>query len=616
MDRWGPTCSWPGLIPLERELRERLHWFVRLRWLAALGIFAWAWGSTTFIAEELSPLPLCGVGVAVVLYNAVFLALSQRVAVHDPASRMYRGLVYIQIGLDWLALVFLIHYAGGVQSPVPLAFTFHVIIAAILLSRWACYLHAGMAVLLIGALILLEQSGWWPPVVAGEPVSGYPCDPARCLYRWLTLSIFLGGTAFLTSSITVPLRRKEEWLFSSEQALERAYSEMETLHELGQVVNATLDLDQILGTIARNGAQLMGVKACSIRLLEQDGEHLRIGAAYGLSETYLEKGRVRVARSGIDAEALSGRTVQVRDATADSRFQYSAEARREGIRAVLCAPLQAKGKAIGCIRVYADQVREFSREEESFLLNLANLGAVAIENARAYADVQALSEERAWFARVTHHQLRAPLAAVKSMLDALRYAGELTPKQAELVERGRKRVDELLDMIRDLLDLAAAQRPLAGRQAQPVKLAECLAEAVSSASDRAAHKDVDLQVELPEDARVLADPDDVERIFANLLDNGIKYTPGGGRIELRAERQQDEVVILVEDSGIGIKVEDQERIFQGFYRTEAAKSSGEMGTGMGLSIVARLVERWGGSLSLDSALQQGSRFTVRLPAAT
>ncbi len=597
-------------------MRERLTWFIRLRWLAVAGIFAGAWGMATFFVVDLAPLPLYAIGLWVALYNAVFLALSQRVAVQEPGSRAYRGLIYAQIGLDWMALIALLHFTGGVHSPVTLAFTFHLIIAAILLSRFACYVQTAVAVLLLGALSVLEHSGWWQPVGSGVVFVGPAVGSAANLLRWLVLSVFWGVTAFLTTSITVPLRRKEESLFASQQALEQAYAEMEALYELGQVVNATLDVEQILGTIARYGAQLMGMKACSIRLLEQDGKYLRIGAAYGLSETYLQKGLVEVARSGVDAEALSGQTVQVRDATTDPRLQYAAEARREGIRGILCAPLQSQGRAIGCIRIYADHEREFSREEVSFLRNLANLGAVAIQNAQAYSEVQSLSEERAWFARVTHHQLRAPLAAMTSMLDALRYAGELNDKQTDLVQRSRKRVDELLDMIRDLLDLAAAQRPLAGTNAEPVRLKESLTDVLSSAADRAAGKGVELRVEIPPEAAVMAQADDIERIYANLLDNGVKYTPPGGHVILRVESGSREVVTVVEDSGIGIKPEDQERVFQGFYRTDAAKATGEMGTGMGLSIVARLVQRWSGELTLESEPGQGSRFTVRLPAAS
>ncbi|MEW6750988.1 MAG: GAF domain-containing sensor histidine kinase [Candidatus Latescibacterota bacterium] len=605
------------LIPLERELRERVAWFIRLRWLAVGGIAAGAWGATTFVVPRLPALPLYGVALAVAGYNAVFALLLHRWRPGRLPARAHRRLLYLQIALDWVALICLVHYAGGIHSPVALAFTFHLILGAILLSRRACYAQVALASLLAGTLLVVEQTGAWTPVAARPPLA-VMCIPERCLegciYRWLALTVFFGVVAFLVTSVTVPLRRKEEALFASEQALDRAYGELGGLYRVAQAVNATLDPEKVLALIARNAARLMGLKACSIRLLETDGR-LRIGAAYGLSQAYLDKGPVEVSRSRLDAEALAGRIVQVEDAAQDPRFQYPEEARREGIHSVLCAPMQARGRAIGCIRVYADVVRPFSGREEEFLGNLASLGAVAIDNARAYQAVQAHSEERAWFARMTHHQLRGPLAATAGMLDAMRYAGPLADKQHELVERSRRRIGEVLEMIRDLLDLAAAQRPLAGGPAEPVSLAGAVQPALDSAGDRAAHKGVALNVELAADAWVLADAEDVARIFANLLDNAVKYTPAGGTVAFAAAMAEGWVEARVRDSGIGIEPQDRERVFRGFYRSPAARATGEAGTGMGLSIVRRLVERWGGSVDLESQPEAGSCFAVRMPAA-
>ena len=107
----------------------------------------------------------------------------------------------------------------------------------------------------------------------------------------------------------------------------------------------------------------------------------------------------------------------------------------------------------------------------------------------------------------------------------------------------------------------------------------------------------------------------MSRIFSNLLDNAVKYTPSGGRVSFHVEAQEDRVRIEVADTGIGISEADQDRVFGGFYRTEAAKETGEVGTGLGLSIAKQLVERWKGTIELQSAPGEGSRFIVTLPAA-
>ena len=108
----------------------------------------------------------------------------------------------------------------------------------------------------------------------------------------------------------------------------------------------------------------------------------------------------------------------------------------------------------------------------------------------------------------------------------------------------------------------------------------------------------------------------MRHIFANLLDNAVKYTPTGGRVHFAAQQMGDGFIRAeIRDSGIGISARDQERVFQGFYRTQAAKASGETGTGMGLSIVKTLIERWGGRLELESAAAVGSCFSIYLPSA-
>lgn len=606
-----PRRAPPALIPLERELRERLVWFVKLRQAAVVAVIVGTWVATTLLDLGLSALPLYALGVAVGAYNLAFWLLSRRPDwPSTPAA--YKTMVYAQTGLDWVALSFLVHLTGGIRSQALLVFTFHLIIGAILLPRRACYLQAVLASLLAGLLALAEQQQAWPVA----PVFDTPLAPAEAVYRWLVFTAFSAVTTVLTTSIVVPLRRKEEALFASEQALDRACAEAAALNRVGQAVNATLDLGQVLGLIAESAAQLLMVKASSIRLLDKDGRHLRIAAAHGLSRGYLDKGPVELSRSRLDAEVLAGAVVQVVEASADPRFQYPEEVRREGIHAVLCAPVQAKGRSIGCIRVYAAQPRLFAKEEEDLLRHLADLGAVAIENARTYADLQALSEERAWFAGMTHHQLRAPLAAVQGMLDALRYAGPLGEKQAHLVQRCRRRVAELLETIRDLLDLAAAQRPLVGRPAEPVVLLSCLGRTLETVMERAAHKGVSVTLDVPDTGlAVHAEEGDVARIFANLLDNAVKYTSAEGAISFAAHVDGEVVEAVVSDTGIGVRAEDRERVFEGFYRTQAAKETGEDGTGMGLSIVRQLVTRWGGQVILSSAPGQGSRFVVRLPAA-
>ncbi len=602
----------PYLIPLERELEERLGWFIGMRWLAAGGIVAGTVLATTLELEELGTGPLLLVGFAVGVYNLAFHLLRTRVETQQIPVRL---VIYFQIALDWLALILIVHFSGGIRSPVSLAFTFHLIIAAILLSRRACYLLAAFASLLLGVLTLLDEAGVLATPAIHLLYLGSSEAGLSGAHLWIALTGFFLVTAHLATSITARLRKKEWALFESERAVHRAYEEMEALYELGQVVNSTLDLKEVLSLIAEHASRLLKMKSCFIRLFDKSGRMLYIGGAYGLSQAYINKGPVEVSKSLIDNEALKGGVVKVGEVADDPRFQYPMEAKREGLRSMLSVPLQAKSRVLGVIRVYSGQPYHFSEQDESLLRNLANLGAVAIENARAYSELQALTEEKIWFAHMTHHQLRSPLAAIQGILDALPYAGPLSEKQSDLIRRARRRIEDSFNMIRDFLNLAASRRPSAAVPPEPVELAHSLRETVETVQETARGKGIELEVEWEDSLTVRAESADLERIFANLLDNAVKYTPEGGRVALSVTRQNGQIRVEVRDTGIGIAPEDRERVFEDFYRTPEAKATGETGSGLGLSIVRILVDRLGGRLELESSPGEGSCFRVFLPAA-
>ncbi len=162
------------------------------------------------------------------------------------------------------------------------------------------------------------------------------------------------------------------------------------LYEVAKLVNASLEPTEVLRRITEAVAKAMEVKACGLRVLDKSGKRLLMGANYGLSEGYIRKGPVLVEASGLDRKALSGTSVYVADAQTDPDFQYNERAKAEGIRSVLVVPLMVEGKPIGVLRVYTGEPREFSDEEVRFLEAVANLSAIALENARLH---QALKQD-------------------------------------------------------------------------------------------------------------------------------------------------------------------------------------------------------------------------------
>jgi GAF domain-containing protein len=188
------------------------------------------------------------------------------------------------------------------------------------------------------------------------------------------------------------------------QAIQRSrlYQAFGTMaHDL----TSTLELKEVLATLLLESVEHLNVKAGSIRLLGPNRETLHLAAAYGLSKAYLEKGAVLVAQSPIDQKVLN-EAQPVTIADLQKEFQYPEAAQREGIRSVLVVPLRVRGTTIGVMRMYSQQVRRFSTEAITFATTVADLGAVAIENARLHealkARLEALKEDTdGWYRFLT-----------------------------------------------------------------------------------------------------------------------------------------------------------------------------------------------------------------------
>jgi len=162
------------------------------------------------------------------------------------------------------------------------------------------------------------------------------------------------------------------------------------LYEVAKVVNASLTPSRVMKKIVSCVADTMEVKASSLRLLDSRGKKLMMGAYHGLSDGYIRKGPVVVRESGLDRKALKGKTIWLQNAQTDKDFQYNDKARAEGITSVLVVPLMVEKKAVGVLRVYSEKERVFKKDERKFLEAVANLSAIALENARLH---QALRQD-------------------------------------------------------------------------------------------------------------------------------------------------------------------------------------------------------------------------------
>ena len=252
-------------------------------------------------------------------------------------------------------------------------------------------------------------------------------------------------------------------------------------------------------------------------------------------------------------------------------------------------------------------------ERELYETNLA-CELRAEELAELNERLQNVDHSRIMFIRLVTHELRAPVAAIQSYLRLILEGYVPAERMEEIVTKAEQRASDQLALISDLLDLARLRE---GQPADDVELCDAAAilEDVldlmqARIENRQLEKHVQIEPELPL-ARARAEH--VKQIWTNLISNAIKYTPRGGKVCVTLGMHHDMLRGIVRDTGIGIAPEDQERIFEEFFRTERAKGTARQGTGLGLSIVKGLVERYGGEIRVESVLDQGTTFTFTLP---
>jgi two-component system sensor histidine kinase/response regulator len=239
----------------------------------------------------------------------------------------------------------------------------------------------------------------------------------------------------------------------------------------------------------------------------------------------------------------------------------------------------------------------------------------AKELARANVELEKLDAMKSRFMLTVAHELRAPVAAIQGYLGLILdgYAGD---DEEEIIGSAHARCGELLEMIHDLLVLAHMKERVTGVKKKTVSVAKVLDEVAGLMRAEAQRKGLTLKVQVAKQPEMLADEEHLKQLWTNLLSNGIRYTPRGGSVVVSLDEEDGRIVGVVSDTGIGIAVDDIPRIFEEFYRTPQAKQIEEHGTGLGLPIVKEIIETYGGSIEVESKLDEGTTFTFTLPRTT
>lgn len=598
---------------------SRQKWWVLLRWIL-MGVVM----LTTLIGYRLIHLDipirivlvLCLIAFLVnAFFHYVFFRRSQ--GRPDSISETFRGWSYAQFAVDWVFITLILHFTGGVASPLLFYLLIHVILSGVLLEKRAFMVYVTVIAVTINCMAFLKLGGFIPHIYNSSFISR---NVQGNIFFILLLLFFCNLALFMSSSFVAWffMRYKERILALTElqEKLEQTNRRLGLLNQVARDTILTLGLKPRLDFICQSMVQLMDLKGAAIRLLDKKTKQLEMVSGCGLSKEYMNKGPVDADKSL--ARALAGEPHFVLDATSDPSVQYPEAAVKEGISSMLAVPLKGREKVIGTMRLYTAEKKTFSQEELDFIYALAGQGAISIENAEGYDILEKQDKAKSEFIFMMTHELKGPLMAIQSLLEVMQkgYVGTLTEKQQELIDRIYKRIDSVMEVSTGLLDIYQWQSQKPQVEWVPLSLKEYIEKAVDLYRMSAEEKKLTLNAVLPEmDPIIMATDVEIEKILNNLITNAIKYTPAEGRILLTLSEKDDQVLLSVRDTGIGIPSEEREKIFDDFFRTQEAKKIDPYGRGIGLPLVKRVVDALGGDIRVDSREGEGSEFILTFPKA-
>lgn len=423
----------------------------------------------------------------------------------------------------------------------------------------------------------------------------------------------------------------EHLIQAERQRLEQA----RLIREVTSHVREGLDEHDVLDRTVRALGPAVGADRALILALNDEGELGGVRAEWvadgftalgrdGGGQLPIDRNRDAAIRSGIEI----GQSLQLANVADANEIRPASRAFLESIDvgAMLITPvITSKGPTAAIVLLTHGRTYDWPPEAEPLTTAVADDLATALTHARLYKQeaemvrqLRELDQAQSDFVSSVSHELRTPLTSIRGYVEMLADgdAGELDAEQLEMLAVVERNADRLLALIEDLLTLSRIESGSFRAALAPVHLSEITEALLAEMDAQPSGNGVQLISEIDSDLPpVLGDASQLERVLMNLLSNAIKFSPDGGLVRVRASVDGDEVVLEVSDEGVGIPLEDQDKLFNRFFRSSVAQERAIQGTGLGLVIVKSIVENHHGRIDVCSRPGEGTRFSVRLPTA-
>ena len=386
---------------------------------------------------------------------------------------------------------------------------------------------------------------------------------------------------------------------------------LQQLLEIGAKLSSTLHLNDLLALVMDTATDLTNTQTASILLLDETTGQLHFAASTGgaIPEDII----VPLDNSIAGWVVRHGRSVILGNVRTDSRFYATVDKDLQFVtESMLAVPLMTQDKAIGALEVINKRGNEpYSSQDVALMEVLASQSAVAIMNARLFNQSDLLAE--------IMHELKTPMMAIRSASELLTRPDLPTDKQQPLIAMIQRESVRLSNMTKDFLDFARLESGRVRIAHEAVDIVTLVHEIVSIQQPQAGTRGIEISTDIADDIPGLNDDpyldgdyDRLKQVLLNLVSNAIKYNRENGRITLSLKRDETCLTIAVSDTGRGITLEDQEHLFERFYRIPGSENQSE-GSGLGLSIAKKIAEEHNGRIEVDSILDEGTTFTIILP---
>ncbi|MGD0017311.1 MAG: GAF domain-containing protein [Verrucomicrobiia bacterium] len=415
------------------------------------------------------------------------------------------------------------------------------------------------------------------------------------------------------------------WLYA---AVAQKATQLEALFGVAQSIISSLDVEEILRRVAREACRLMDSKLSSLMLLNAAGDRLELRACHGASADYTNRPPLSVDNSLLGVVVRRCKTIQVHNVQEHDQFRHTELARKEGLVSLLSVPMISGDKAIGALNVYSAATYRYSDQDTKLLAGLANLAAIAIDNARLHRKAVEVEEQLRQNERLSAlgllaaeiaHEIRNPLTVIKMLflsLDLKFPADDPRDRDIEVISEKMEQLNHIVDRV---LRFAHSAEPTF----ELVDINDLIADVLLLARHALAHQNVVLKTNFAHNLpKLRADRAQIEQVCLNLILNAAAAMPDGGRLIVATAFQRSSpsgkftrtppgssgrVLLTFQDTGIGISPETQKNLFAPFLTTKAR------GTGLGLAIVHKIVESHGGAIEVESAPKKGTTFRILLP---